>query len=178
MTRRQVTSIALSLMLLGASGASAAALAVPRTEAPEPTVPCDEIVLRSRTGVEEGARVLLGAVSVPADRDVERATRPTRTRTWTYFRHAGIAVRGGAIGVAVAVPEGWRDRVALSWGARPPSSTLRFARCGADPGQTWNAYSGGFYLRSRADCIPLLVRVGGTSTTIRLGLGRACGGRG
>jgi hypothetical protein len=37
------------------------------------------------------------------------------------------------------------------------------------------AYAGGFQLRVRAACVPLVFRVGRRSATARFGLGRACG---
>jgi hypothetical protein len=58
-------------------------------------------------------------------------------------------------------------------------SSLRIASCplvreGAGPRPRWNAYAGGFYLRTRSVCVPLVVRVGGRSRTVRFGVGRPC----
>ena len=36
------------------------------------------------------------------------------------------------------------------------------------------AYSGGFFLRSRAACVPLVFRVGSRSAVVRFGVGRRC----
>jgi hypothetical protein len=164
----------ISLALLGVLAAGAWA----RTPPPaEPKVSCDRIVLRDRTAAGDGFRVLLGAVSVPGSRQLAHSSTATPGRRWRYFRRAGIAIRAGATAVTVSVPEGWRDRVALSWGGSPASGALRFGPCGPPTG-TWNVYSGGFHLRKSGDCVPLLVTVGGMSTTVRVGLGRACGARG
>jgi hypothetical protein len=164
----------ISLALLGVLAGGAWA----RTPPPaEPTVSCDRIVLRDRTAAGDGFRVLLGAVSVPGSRQLAHSSTATPGRRWRYFRRAGIAIRAGATAVTVSVPEGWRDRVALSWGGSPASGALRFGPCGPPTG-TWNVYSGGFHLRKSGDCVPLLVTVGGMSTTVRVGLGRACGARG
>lgn len=164
----RIAMVAGSLALVGAAAVAAA----PR---PAPTVGCDQIALRARSGAEDGFRILLGAVSVPGSGHIAAKTVRTRDRAWPYFRNAGLAVRAGTAAVSVEVPEGWRDRVALSWGGSPAVGAVRFAPCAAAPGRLWNAYSGGLFVRSSADCVPLQVRVGGTSTTVRIGVGRACG---
>jgi len=164
----RIAVVAGSLALVGAVAVEAA----PRSEA---TVGCDRIALRQRSPVEDGYRLLLGAISIPSARHVAADPVRTRKRDWPYFRNAGLTVRAGSMGVTVEVPEGWRDRVALSWGRSAASSTVRFESCAASPGRSWNAFAGGFHLRSQADCVPLHLRVGGMSTTVRVGVGRACG---
>ena len=174
MRRLRLPVLVCVLIVLGAATAGA------KTRTPtqvEPTVACDQIVLRARTGAEDGFRILLGAVSVPGPRQLAHGAAAAPDRRWRYFRSAGIAIRAGTAAVSVRVPEGWRDRVAISWGGSPASSTLRFAPCGSSPAGAWNSYAGGFHLRGRGDCVPLLVTVGGMSTTIRIGVGRACGAR-
>lgn len=174
MRRVRLTVLGISLALLGVLVAGAQA----RTQQPaEPTVSCDRIVLRARSGAEDGFRVLLGAVSVPGARHLADRSASKPSRPWRYYRNAGIAIRAGTTAVSVSVPDGWRDRVAVSWGDSPASSSLRFAPCGRSPAGAWNSYSGGFHLRTRGDCVPLIVRVGGMSTTVRVGVGRACGER-
>jgi hypothetical protein len=168
------TTFVISLALLGALVAGAEARA---PQPAEPTVSCDRIVLRARSGVEDGFRVLLGAVSVPGSRHLADDAVATDDRRWRYYRNAGIAIRAGTSAVSVSVPEGWRSRVAVSWGDSPASSSLLFAPCGRSGAGAWNSYSGGFHLHARGDCVPLIVRVGGMSTTVRIGVGRACGER-
>jgi hypothetical protein len=164
----RIAAVAGSLALVG----SAAVDAAPRIDA---SVGCDGIALRARSAREDGFRILLGAVSLPGSGQIAANATRTQARDWPYFRNAGLAVRAGTAAVSVEVPEGWRDRVALSWGGSPASSSVQFAPCAGVPGRIWNAYAGGFYLRSRSDCVPLTVRVGGTSTMVRVGIGRACG---
>lgn len=172
MRHPRLASCTISVVLLGVVVAAAEARS-PRSA--EPTVGCDRIVLRGRSGAEDGFRVLLGAVSVPGARHLAHGSATTHDRRWRYYRNAGIAIRAGTSAVSVSVPEGWRDRVAISWGDSPASSSLRFAQCDGSPGRAWNSYSGGFHLRTRADCVPLVVTVGGMSTTARIGVGRFCG---
>lgn len=161
----------LAAALLFAGGVAAAA------ERADDVVGCERAALRGGNEVEDGLRILLGAVALPGPRGFAAATSRTHERAWPYFRNAELAVRAATSGVVVEVPEGWRDRVAISWGGRPPSATVRFAACAGRPGRGWNAYAGGIHLRSAAGCVPLHVRVGGRSTTVRLGVGRACGAR-
>jgi len=164
---------AVALVGVGAAGARDGA-----HRATAVTVACDRVVLRERTGAEDGFRILLGAVSMPGATHLARKVDVSRRRAWPYYRNAGIAVRAGSSAVGVSVPEGWRDRVALSWGDSPAVSALRFAPCAGSTARMWNAYSGGIHLRLRGDCVPLHVQVGGMSTTVRVGVGRACGSPG
>ena len=172
MQHLRLVTFMLALAVLGASAGGAEA----RAPQAEPTVSCDRIVLRARSGAEDGYRILLGAVSMPGSRHLAGRTARSGDRHWPYYRNGGIAIRAGTSAVSVSVPEGWRHRVALSWGDSPAASSLRFASCGRSAAGAWNAYSGGFHLHSRADCVPLLVTVGGMSTTVRIGVGRSCGG--
>lgn len=170
LTQPIVLGIALALLGGFVAGARAAS-----SWAPEQTVGCDRIVLQARSGVEDGFRILLDSVSIPGAGHLERDAARVPGRQWPYYRNAGLAIRAGATAVSVSVPVGWRDRLALSWGGARPSSTIRFAPCAAGAAGVWNAFSGGIHLRAPADCVPLLVRVGGLSTTVRVGVGRACG---
>jgi hypothetical protein len=174
MRHLRLAGFAISLALIGTLAAGAEARA---PQSAEPVVSCDRIVLRGGSGAEDGFRILLGAVSLPGSRHLSHRATTTPDRRWRYYRNAGIAIRAGTSAVSVSVPEGWRDRVAISWGDSPASSALRFAPCGGSPAGPWNSYSGGFHLRARGDCMPLLVTVGGMSTTVRIGIGRDCGGR-
>lgn len=164
--------IALLAGSLALAGSAAGVDAAPPAEA---TIGCDRIVLHARSGVTGESLTLLGSVSIPGREQIAAAPDRTRDRAWPYFRSASLAIRARSVAVSVEVPEGWRDRVAISWGGSPSSSSIRFAACPAAPDARWNAYAGGFHLRLRGDCAPLHVRVGGKSTTVRLGVGRACG---
>ncbi len=139
---------------------------------PARTVPCDEIIGTAKSGRQGGYRVVLGVVSVPPAY-LEQVV-PTPGQPWPYWRKAGLVIRGGAGPVNVSVPKAWRNRVAINWGYRYHDdgfSALRIAPCPSGP---WNAYSGGFYLRSRSACVPLIFRVGQRSTTVHFGVGRKC----
>ena len=141
-------------------------------ETPPRTVPSHEVILRGRSGTAGGYRVVLGVVSVPPAYQPQVVS--SLRRDWPYWRKAGLVVRGGAPPVEVSVPTAWRSRVAITWGNRPGVfHRLRIASCSAGP-KPWNAYAGGFYLRSRSACVPLVVRVGRRFATVRFGLGRMC----
>jgi hypothetical protein len=75
--------------------------------------------------------------------------------------------------VTIAVPHAWRGRAAVTWGDSGLARSLRLPGCPSPKG-VWNGYAGGFYLRSPRVCLPLVIRVGTRSATVRLGLGRAC----
>jgi hypothetical protein len=142
---------------------------------PRSTASCEQIALHLRSGSEDGYRIVLGRVGIPDEEHTSRRASRNRGTAWPYFRRVGLVVRGGTSPVTITVPEGWRDRVAISWGTTRAVSSLQIASCGASVLKPWNAYAGGFHLRSRADCVPLDIRVGGRSTSVRFGVGRACG---
>jgi hypothetical protein len=136
------------------------------------TVSCSEVIMTVKFPVY-GARLVLGVVSAPAG--YHRQIVQTRNPAWPYKRKAGLVVTGRAP-VSVSVPKAWRSRVAISWGNRPGFySSLRIAGCpplfGVPKGR---AYAGGFRLKSRSACFPLIFRVAKRSATVRFGLGRAC----
>jgi len=64
--------------------------------------------------------------------------------------------------------------VRIGWGDEGGSS-VRFQRCPAYDQQTpWNGYAGGFFLRSRSSCVPLLISVGDRTRIAHFGIGRRC----
>jgi hypothetical protein len=141
--------------------------------APPPTVPCGDIIDYPKFPYPNaGYRLLLGVISAPAAR-LSHAY-PSDSRPWTYFLKAGLIIGKGA-SVSVSVPIAWRSRLAIVWGnSTPIVSSLRIAACESEP-NVGHAYAGGFYLRSRSACVPLIFRVGQRSATVRFGIGRACG---
>lgn len=146
---------------------------------PLPIVSCDKIILRVKSGREGsggGYRVVLGVFSVPqAYRpQVGRSLGFEESEKWPYFSKAGLVIRGGSPSVSVSVPNAWRKRAAISWGNTRVVGALRIASCPAWGPKPWNAYAGGFFLRSRSACVPLVFRVGKRSETVRFGLGRHC----
>lgn len=163
------------VLLAGTVGSLLLAAGVAATPPPvsEAAVGCGEMT----TERVRGARVLLDSVVLPKPVELERPARPDSGRAdLPYFRSARIAIRAGEPDVSIAIPHGWRHRVALSWGRVAGASSLTFDRCsGTRSG--WSVYAGGFHLRTPGDCVPVVVRVGGTVTTVRLGVGRACGAK-
>ena len=141
---------------------------------PIPTVPCDEIILRTSRQAG-GYRVVLGVVSVPPAY-LEQVV-DTHSRPWRYWRKAGLVIRSDIrTPVDVRVPPAWRTRAAITWGYPQIGVVpeLRIAPCASWGPKKWNAYSGGFHLRSPSACVPLLFRVGHRTATVRFGVGRRC----
>ncbi len=158
-----------------ALGGGLTGVAARASSPPSRTVPCGENILlghKLKFPYGGGYRLVLGVVSVPPAylRQVVRSGN----QSWPYWRKAGLVLRAGST-VGVSVPKAWRERVAITWGNRPGVySSLRIVGC--KPSQdVGNAYAGGFYLRSRSACAPLIFRVGNRSATVRFGLGRTCG---
>ena len=148
--------------------------------APGRTVPCDEVIDLTRfpyVGSRDpklGYRQVLGVVSVPPA--YLEHVAPTRRRPWAYFSKKGLVVRASREAVTITVPRRWRKRVAIVWRNHGHGvfSSLRIAGCGADP-KVGNAYAGGFYLRARSACVPLIFRVGTRRQAVSFGIGRVCG---
>jgi hypothetical protein len=136
------------------------------------TVPCSQVIDHPKFPYRSGGyRLVLGAFSVPPAylRQVVHVGG-----TWPYWRKAGLVIRADAPAVTVTVPRAWRSRAAIIWGnAASPVGSLRFASCAGRASQG-RAYAGGFYLRARSGCVPLVFRVGARSATVRLGVARRC----
>lgn len=141
------------------------------TGAPGPT--CRSIIVPGGEYSWRPQRVVLGVVSVPPAHIPQ--TVATGESRWPYWSKSGIVVRANTGRIVVSVPRAWRKRAAISWGDAPIASTLVFPSC--PPSSSlgdWNPYSGGFYLRSRAACVPLVFRVGDRTATVRFGVGKRC----
>jgi hypothetical protein len=143
-----------------------------------PTVPCSEIIDQTKwpylgnNDPRYRYRSVLGVVSVPPAY-ISQVVR-LADGAWPYWEKAGLVVRDGRGPVTVSVPQSWRKRAAITWGGNTGIvSSLRIARCGTNP-RRGSAYAGGFYLRSRSACVPLVLRAGSHRVTVRFGLGRRC----
>jgi hypothetical protein len=138
--------------------------------APGPS--CRSIVVPGGSFTWRPTRVVLGVVDVPP------AYIPQTVKTggrWPYWSKVGLVVRADSPPVVVSVPRVWRDRVAIAWGSARPGPVLVFCSC--PPSSSlggWNPYSGGFLLRSKSACVPLVFRVGTKTATVRFGVGKRC----
>jgi hypothetical protein len=157
---------ALSASCFGGSSHSA-----PRTKV-QLVVACDQVILQPKSPFADGYRRVLGVISAP------RAYTPQVVRLtggrWPYWEKAGMVVRAGRSPVKVSVPQVWRTRAAITWGnAKPVVSSLRFSACPSPP-NVWNAYAGGFFMRSHGACIPLIFQVGDRRQVVRFGIDHRC----
>ena len=160
--------VVLSMAALGAAAAGAETVSA----ATAVTVGCDQIIGTARTGHDAGHRVVLGVVSAPPA-SLPGVVHVPESAPFPYWRKAGMVIRAGRKPVTVTVPKAWRRRVRIGWGnPASPATVVRFVAC-ASP-RTWNGYAGGFFLRTRSACVPLVFAVGGRRVTLRFGLGRHC----
>ncbi len=72
----------------------------------------------------------------------------------------------------VPYPRGYRFHPAGST-HRPVTGSLRLTTC-AQAGVR-DAYTGGFFLMTRAACVPLLFRIGSRTATVSFSIGHRCG---
>jgi hypothetical protein len=151
-----------------------AGVSAARAVAPQLVVTCDQVIGRPASPFADGYRRVLDVVSVPP------AYIPQVVRTpgerWPYWEKSGMVVRANRVPVTVSVPRAWRTRAAITWGNGTPAvSVLRFSACPSPP-KVWNAYAGGFFMRSRGACIPLVFQVGRRRRLVRFGIDHRCGG--
>jgi hypothetical protein len=133
-------------------------------------VGCDQIIDHERSKPGD-YRLVLGIVAVPPAR-MQRAVRVSGR--WPFWHKAGLVIHASRRAVTVTVPQAWRRRVAITWGNDTGIvSSLRLAPCPSPP-HVWNAYAGGFYLRSATACVPLAFRVADRQKLVRFGIGRSC----
>jgi hypothetical protein len=167
-----VAAVALALAAVAAASSRSSLLWAART------VPCSEIIDSTKwpyIGSRDPRyryRSVLGVVSVPPAY-ISQVVH-LRDGAWPYWSKAGLVIRAGRGPVTVSVPLAWRKRAAITWGGNTGIvRSLRILRCGSNPTRG-NGYAGGFYLRSRSACLPLIFQAGRHSATVRFGLGRRC----
>jgi hypothetical protein len=158
-------------LLLALALSAAAATAAP---AGAPVVTCGSIIVPGGTFSWKPERVVLGVVDVPPAYIPQ--TVPSGDARWPYWSKAGMVVRADSPLVAVSVPPASRKRVAIGWGNVDGGSALRFETCPDSSSLGgWNPYAGGFLLKTRSACVPLVFRVGGRTESVRFGIGKRCG---
>jgi hypothetical protein len=128
------------------------------------------VVGYATSGLESGNVIVLGRVSVHPG--YFRPTVPV-SGPWPYWQKNGIEILAGTPVVSISVPESWRQRAAITWGNNSIVSALRLTAC-SRPAGVWDGYAGGIYLRSAAACVPLIIRIGDRSVTVRFGIGQHC----
>jgi hypothetical protein len=165
--------LAATVTVTACSGPGPAGNRRPRTAplASPHTVGCDQIIQQAGP---PGGRLVLGVLAAPPAR-LEHAA-PTATRPWAYFAKYGLAIRAGSPAVLITVPEAWRHRAGIGWGNNSGVvSSLRLLSCPRQLG-AWNAYAGGFYLRSPSGCVPLVFHIGRQTAALTFAIGNgSCG---
>ncbi len=166
-----VFAASVSVSCLGGSSHPAIVSSPPAAAYPL-VVTCDQIILRPKAPFAGGYRRVLGVISV-APAYTPQVVRIPGGR-WPYWEKAGLLVRANRAPVVVSVPRAWRARAAITWGnGKPAVSSLEIAACPSPP-DVWNAYAGGFFMRSRGACIPLVFQVGQRRAVVRFGIRRRC----
>jgi hypothetical protein len=162
--------------VLAATGCTASASGTPagRATAPPMRVGCLQVIDRTQRPFAGGYRRVLGVIAAPPEYlpQVVRSADPR----WPFWEKAGMVVRADSRPIDVSVPANWRTRAAITWGNGGPSvSAVRFNPC-PQPAGVWNAYAGGFLLKTRGACVPLVFEVGGERQVVRFGVGVRCQG--
>jgi hypothetical protein len=174
----------LLVALVAAAGVAVVASRASLLQGPPPgvklraTAHCSSIIEVSPAPQPGGnEQVLWRRVAVPRYGSAVRPTRLPGRRSLPYWWKAGLLIHRGRSAVDLAVRAAWRGREAIGWGDAGPASSVRVLGCGWSGADDWLPYAGGFTLRT-PDCVPLIVRNKGRSTTIWLPLGRRCPPRG
>jgi hypothetical protein len=92
---------------------------------------------------------------------------------WAYFSKTAVLIRAGTGPVSVSVPPSWRGRAAITWGSAGQAESLTLTAC-AQPGDVWDVFAGGLYLRTNKACVPVRFRLGGHTDTVIYSVGRDC----
>jgi len=92
---------------------------------------------------------------------------------WAYFSKTAVLIRAGTGPVSVSVPPSWRGRAAITWGSAGQVESLTLTAC-AQPGDVWDVFAGGLYLRTNKACVPVQFRLGGHTDTVIYSVGRDC----
>ena len=165
--------LAATVTVTACSGPGPAVHGKPRTAplASPQMVGCDQVI--QQVG-PPGGRLVLGVLAAPPAHLEHGA--PTGTSPWAYFAKYGIDIRADSPAVLITVPAAWRHRAAIGWGTNIGGvSSLRLVSCPRQLG-AWNAYPGGFYLRSASGCVPLVFEIGRQTATLSFAIGSgSCG---
>jgi hypothetical protein len=157
---------AVAATVLGVS----AALAQPSAVPPKLTLACDSAVeVDPEPAPGPAQQVVLDRIALPSSSRVLKVRRASGRLP--YSTKSGLLVRHGTTPVDLVVPTAWRKRFAIGRGFSVVYS-VRILGCATTPPDWWS-YAGGYSVR-RPACVPLIVRVGGMTTTVRLALGRPC----
>jgi hypothetical protein len=167
--------IPISALLVGMTSTTVGLLAsAPQASARQTqvsVVSCGNVIASARKP-DSDERIVLGSFGAPPHR-IQRAANG-RGNGWQYFAKTGVEVKAGSGPATVSIAPALRHRAAISWGnALPIVQTVRFTSC-RETATHWDAYAGGFFLRSRTACVPLVVTVGSRSRTVRVGVGKSC----
>jgi hypothetical protein len=172
MNRTCVLAAAAAIAAAGCTASSAGTTAN-RAVAPPMRVGCREVIDQVHRPFAGGYRRVLGVIAAPPAH-IPQVVR-TDDPTWPFWEKSGMVIRAGSTPIDVRVPAKWRNRAAVTWGnGRPPASAIRFTPC-SDPSGRWNAYAGGFLMKTRGACIPLVFEVAGARQVVRFGIGVQCG---
>ena len=121
-------------------------------------------------------QLLFGYVALPSrDAYVGKPERDITGRH-RYASNTYLLVHTGTKAVTFTVPQAWRRRFGINFGdsGNRVLSALRVPPCRyALTNGVWNEWGGDFSFNVRA-CVPLVVRVGTRSTTVRFSLGKRC----
>jgi hypothetical protein len=173
-TRRALAVATAVLGIAPGCTASSAGTTAGRAAAPPMHVGCDQIIDRTTRPFAGGYRRVLGVIAAPPPY-IPQVVR-NDDEHWPYWEKSGMVIHAGPEPVVVRIPARWQERAAITWGnGLPPAHAIRFAACPSPPG-VWNAYAGGFLLKSRGACLPLVFEVGRERRVVQVGIHVRCGG--
>jgi len=169
-------ALVLAFPIVAAAATAAAAIANHATR--HGLVTCAMAIERTARPSADRARLRLvsGRIWLPRASTVIGLS-PVRNGS-DRFGKLGLDVLAGPP-VVLSVPARWRSTYSLAFGGSGAvervtdgASVLTVRACGGALGH-WSAYAGGYEVR-RPVCVPLIVRVGGSTAMLRIALGRRC----
>jgi len=156
---------------------------VTAVQTPAAVVRCGTSV-GSSTEAGKDRTVVLGRVGVTTRQTLQVSRSGETDPSAALFAKDGLLVKEN-LPVQLIVPRAWRNRLSIEWGNSGLTDHLRVERCPGSEGRgafnseepgphlPWNAWAGGYFV-PKASCVPLIVKAGGVTRRVRIGVGTRC----
>ncbi|MCA1708012.1 MAG: hypothetical protein LC808_33955 [Actinobacteria bacterium] len=136
---------------------------------------CGDVIATAESP-SPGHSVVLGEVALPTETALQANPSGQADPGGQLFAKDGLLIRPGA-SVELVVPDIVHGQASIGWG-NPAIRTrhLVIEGCGSTTTTSWLVYAGGYWV-AEPTCLPLVVKAGGASRQVSIGVGTPCPGR-
>lgn len=133
-------------------------------------------VIATADSPSPGHSVVLGEVALPTETALQANPSAQADLGGQLFAKDGLLIQPGA-SVELIVPDGVHGQASIGWGS-PPIRTrhLVIEGCRSTTTTSWLVYAGGYWV-AEPTCLPLVVKAGGASGQVSIGVGTPCPGQ-